>query len=104
MSDAELEYLKLADQPFKLITADTVNKELSEMNKDVKSWLEKHYSLTDLKLLLRAVANLAKEELASKKEEPKESAKSKTYQSSPEKSLPESSWLLSPRSCPRPSR
>jgi Novel STAND NTPase 1/FHIPEP family len=91
-SDNELQIRNLEKLQF--ITADKVNKELSNLKPAVRSWLEKNYSLTDLKLLLRAVVNPAEDVLVSNKEEPMENAEGRTNQPSPENSINQPAWLL----------
>ena len=80
----------------RFITADTVKKTLDkdEMKPGLKFWLEEHYSLTDLKLLLRTVVHPDKEELVSRAGKPGATTEISTYQTPLENSMRQPAWLL----------
>ena len=46
-----------------LVTSDSVAQELKRLNKGLRSWLTAHYSLTDVKLLLRGVIAPSQDEI-----------------------------------------
>src|SRR5205814_2152550 len=52
------------------IDAESVSSLLADVNPNLRCWLKAHYSVTDLKELLRAVIGLEPEELQQRRGEP----------------------------------
>ena len=76
------------------LSVEDVKQELKELKPGLQSWLRQHYSLTDLKLLLRAVLNPSQEELDHRKGALKAQAPEQAFQVPPELSICHPDWLL----------
>ena len=72
-----------------LLTADTTNKLLKELPPKLRKWLKKHYSLTDLKLIFRAIINPTMNELIKTEKDEKNK-----YSIPAENTLHHLEWLL----------
>ncbi len=76
------------------LTAETVNTALKTTQPALRSWLEARYSLTDLKLLLRALVNPSKEELDARQSAFAAGTLDQPNKVPPENSIRQPAWLL----------
>jgi Novel STAND NTPase 1 len=77
------------------VDAELVQYELeNHVNEGLRSWLAKHYSLTDLKLLLRALVNPSKEEIKARQSGLAAGTVAQPIMMPPERSIRQPVWLL----------
>jgi hypothetical protein len=76
-----------------LLTAEFVDEEINRLADPLKSWILKRYSLTDLKLLLRAIINPNNEELVEYESGREEDLPA--FAIPPENTVRRSGWLMS---------
>ncbi|MHB9074687.1 MAG: nSTAND1 domain-containing NTPase [Desulfobaccales bacterium] len=76
------------------LTAEDVNSKLQNMRLSLREWLQKKYSLTDLKLLLRGVINPIQEELDERASAFKAGDLDRTFNVPTENTIRQPEWLL----------
>ena len=79
------------------LSAEDVHRELEEGLKEkpgLQTWLRDHYSLTDLKVVLRAVINPSRGELFYREQDQKTKATEQTFPAPPERNICHPDWLL----------
>ncbi len=76
------------------LNAESVNGVLKNTHPALRSWLEARYSLTDLKLLLRALVNPSKEELDARQSASAAGTMDQPSMVPPENSIRQPAWLL----------
>ncbi len=76
------------------LSAESVNALLQNTNPALRSWLEERYSLTDLKLLLRALVNPSEEEIAARQSASAAGTNDQPIMVPPENSIRQPAWLL----------